>query len=286
MSALNGGNMNHMRDPKPYVVRLGIFAVVVGAICTLVPSALGQTKPEVLPAGASANVWLAGGQAIVEAAQPEQTVPSGPLPATPWGTPVLVSPRNGTPLYHYPRTTTLIWQPVLTATAYVVEAAYLSGSTWTAYPPVTVTGNSNAFYTFTFVGDQKGRWRVTAFNGTVYSSPSAWWTFSYNTTAQMATPIQTNPANNEIFGHYPRALTLSWKMVPAAAGYNLEIAYCDSTRTTCVSYPIVTITDPLQSDYTFNFVGAQPGKWRVTTLAGTGYRNSTATAWHWFTFTQ
>jgi hypothetical protein len=202
------------------------------------------------------------------------------------GTPVLVSPRNGTPLYHYPRTTTLIWQPVLTATAYVVEAAYLSGSTWTAYPPVTVTGNSNAFYTFTFVGDQKGRWRVTAFNGTVYSSPSAWWTFSYNTTPQMATPIQTNPANNEIFGHYPRAPTLSWKVVPAAAGYNLEIAYCDSTRTTCVSYPIGTITDPLQSDYTFNFVGAQPGKWRVTTLAGTGYRNSTASAWHWFTFTQ
>lgn len=94
----------------------------------------------------------------------------------------------------------------------------------------------------------------------------------YNTPPQMATPIQTNPANNEIFGHCPRALTLSWKMVPAAAGYNLEIAYCDSTRTTCVSYPIVTITDPLQSDYTFEFVGAQPGEWRVTTLAGTGYR--------------
>ena len=41
----------------------------------------------------------------------------------------------------------------------------------------TVTGNSNSDDTFAFVGDQKGRWRVTAFNGTVYSSPSAW-TFS------------------------------------------------------------------------------------------------------------
>ena len=39
-----------------------------------------------------------------------------------------------------------------------------------------------------------------------------------------------------------------------------------------MSYPIVTITDPLQSDYTFEFVGAQPGEWRVTTLAGTGFR--------------
>jgi hypothetical protein len=203
--------MKRMRDQEPYVVRLGIFAVVVAAICALVPSALGQTKPEVLAAGASANVWLAGGEAIAEIAQPEQIEPATPLPATPWGTPVLVSPRNGTALCHYPRTTTLAWQPALTATASVVEAAYLSGSTWNAYAPVTVTGNSNSDYTFTFVGDQKGRWRVTAFNGTIYSAPSAWWTFSYNTTAQMATPTLTNPANNEIFGRYPRELTLSWK---------------------------------------------------------------------------
>jgi hypothetical protein len=278
--------MKRMRGQEPYVVRLGIFAVVVAAICALVPSALGQTKPEVLAAGASANVWLAGGEAIAEIAQPEQIEPATPLPATPWGTPVLVSPRNGTALYHYPRTTTLAWQPVLTATAYVVEAAYLSGSTWNAYAPVTVTGNSNSDYTFTFVGDQKGRWRVTAFNGTIYSAPSAWWTFSYNTTPQMATPTLTNPANNEIFGHYPRELTLSWKMVPAAAGYKLEIAYCDSSRTVCTSYPPVTILDPLMSDYSFEFVGAQPGKWRVTTLGGGTYRDSTASGWRWFTFTQ
>jgi hypothetical protein len=247
---------------------------------------LGQRTPEVLAAGATANVWQAGGEAIAEITQPEQIEPATPLPATPWGTPVLVSPRNGTALYHYPRTTTLAWQPVLTATAYVVEAAYLSGSTWTAYPPVTVTGNSNAFYTFAFVGDQKGRWRVTAYNGTIYSAPSAWWTFSYNTTPQMATPTLTNPANNEIFGHYPRALTLSWKMVPAATGYKLEIAFCDASRTTCTAYPPVTISDPLMSDYSFSFVGAQPGRWRVTTLGGPTYRDSTASGWRWFTFTQ
>ena len=155
-----------------------------------------------------------------------------------------------------------------------------------AMSPVTVAGNSNSFYTFTFVGDQKGRWRVTAFNGTVYSAPSSWWTFSYNTTPQMETPILTNPANNVVFGQFPRTLTLSWQMVPAAAGYLLEIAYCDSTRTVCTSYPPVTISDPLQSDYTFSFVGAQPGRWRVTTLAGSGNRNSSPSAWRWFTFTQ
>ena len=276
--------MKHLRDSKTYLVLLGMTAILA-VLCTLVPSAVGQAFPEALAAGASANVW-ANGSKTVEAARPDEIVPSTALAPTPWGTPVLVSPSNGTALFHYPRTTTLIWQPVDTAVSYIVEAAFLSGSTWTAYPPVTVTGNSNSFYTFAFVGDQKGRWRVTAFNGSVYSAPSAWWTFSYNTTPQMATPIQTNPANNVVFGHYPRTITLSWKMVPAAAGYLLEMAYCDASRTVCVSYPPVTISDPLQSDYTFSFVGAQPGKWRVTTLAGSGNRNSAASAWRWFTFTQ
>jgi hypothetical protein len=208
--------MKHMRDSKHYVFLLGMTATFV-ALCALVPSALGQSFPEALAAGASANVWANGGK-TVEATRPDEIVPSIPLAPTPWGTPVLVSPTNSTALYHYPRTTTLIWQPVDTAVSYIVEAAFLSGSTWTAYPPVTVTGNSNSFYTFAFVGDQKGRWRVTAFNGTVYSAASAWWTFSYNTTPQMETPILTNPANNVVFGHYPRTITLSWKMVPAAAG--------------------------------------------------------------------
>jgi hypothetical protein len=257
--------MKRIREPKTIdVVRLGIIAVLIGILCTpLVPSASGQTAPEEQPAAAQ-----------------------GILQATPWGTPVLVSPNSGTALYHYPRTTTLAWLPVTTAISYVVERAYLSGTTWYAYPPVTVSGNSNASYTFDFIGDQKGRWRVTAFNGISYTTPSAWWTFSYNTKPQMATPTLTNPANNEIFGHYPRTLTLSRKMVPAAAGYKLEMAYCLADKVTCWNYPPITISDPLKSDYTFDFVGAQPGKWRVTTLGGPLYRDSSASAWRWFSFTQ
>lgn len=145
--------MKVMREPKKDVLRLGILAVLIGILCTpLVPSASGQTAPEEQPAAAQ-----------------------GILQATPWGTPVLVSPNSGTALSHFPRTTTLAWQPVFSAISYVVERAYLSGTTWYAYPPVTVSGNSSASYTFDFIGDQKGRWRVTAFNGITYSTPSAWW---------------------------------------------------------------------------------------------------------------
>ena len=276
--------MKRFREPKTYVVRLGIIAVLIGLLCIpLVPSASPQTAPaaQTAPAGTSTDAMPVAAQGGIGTTQPKEIVE-----ATPWGTPVLVSPRNGTALFHYPRTTTLAWQPVTSAVSYVLERAFLSGSTWSSYPTITISGNGNASYTFDFVGDQKGRWRVTAYDGTSYSSPSAWWTFSYNTKPQMATPIQTNPVNNEIFGHYPRTITLSWKMVPAAAGYKLEYAFCDATRTTCSSYAPITISDPLKSDYTFDFVGAQPGKWRVTTLAGTGYRNSTASPWHWFTFTQ
>jgi len=269
------------------VLQLGMIAVLASALCALVPSAFGQTAaPEALPAHESSSVGLAGEQGIVESPEPEQIVQAVQPQSTPWGMPVQVSPVNGTALYHYPRTTTVIWNPVTGAVSYLVEAAYLSGSTWVAYPEVTVSGNSNSSYTFTFVGDQKGRWRVTAFDGTNYSTASPWWTFSYNTTPQMSTPILTNPAANVVFDQYPRNITLSWKMVPAAAGYKLEIAYCTSDKSTCWNYPVVTITDPLLSDYTFSFVGAQPGKWRVTTLGGSSYRDSAASGWRWFSFTQ
>ena len=279
--------MKGMTKLRKDVLRLGILAVLAGTLCTLVPSALGQTAaPEALPAHESTSVGLAGEQGIVETPQPEQIVQAVQLESTPWGTPVLVSPANGTALYHYPRTTTLIWEPVTGAVSYLVESAYLSGSTWVSYPAVTVSGNSNASDTFTFVGDQKGRWRVTAFDGTNYSAASAWWTFSFNTTPQMETPILTNPAANVVFDQYPRNITLSWKMVPAAAGYKLEIAYCTADKVTCWNYPAVSITDPIMSDYTFSFVGAQPGKWRVTTLGGSSYRDSAASAWRWFSFTQ
>ncbi len=277
--------MKGIRKLGKDVLRLGVIAVLAGAFCTMAPSALSQTAaPEALPAHESASVGQFGWQRTVETTQPEPIAQTVQPETTPWGTPVLVSPANGTALYHYPRTTTVIWNPVTSAVSYLVESAFLSGSTWVAYPEVTVSGNTNTFYTFTFVGDQKGRWRVTAFDGTNYSAPSAWWTFSYNTTPQMETPILTNPANNVVFDQYPRTITLSWKMVPAATGYYLEIAYCQAGEIDCVSYPAVTISDPLASDYTFSFVGAQPGKWRVTTLASSPYRNSAPSAWRWFSF--
>lgn len=95
-------------------------------------------------------------------------------------TPILVSPANNITFYHYPRNTTLAWKPVAGADSYLVELQYYSHG-WYAWYSDTV---SSASYTFSFIGDQPGRWRVTALDSTGAwndSAPSDWWTFDYET---------------------------------------------------------------------------------------------------------
>jgi hypothetical protein len=80
-------------------------------------------------------------------------------------------------------TITLAWKPVPGSAGYLVERQYYYNGVWTAYPKVTVSGVLSTSYTFSFVGAQPGRWRVTALGTSVFSSsaPSAWWTFTYKT---------------------------------------------------------------------------------------------------------
>jgi len=95
------------------------------------------------------------------------------------GPPKLISPANGTTLTNYTRITTLRWEALLGVSGYRVEVQIQMGSTWSAFQDVTVTGTS---YTFTFSGDNWGRWRVSAISGGgVQAPPSGWWRFLYNT---------------------------------------------------------------------------------------------------------
>src|SRR5439155_14867531 len=95
--------------------------------------------------------------------------------------PVLVSPANGKVLFNYPRDTTVTWQSVSGAAKYHMEAQINTG-TWVSASDQTVTGTSASF---TFVGDNQGRWRVTAIalDGTP-GTTSSWRTFSYDTRIQ------------------------------------------------------------------------------------------------------
>jgi hypothetical protein len=277
-----------MQKQSKDIMRFGIIAVLVCLLC--VPMVLAFSH------SVSTDDDYADDDALVmEALIPVEVSPKGMtsegmaaeaiVAATPWGAPVLVSPNSGANLFHYPRKTTLSWQPVTGAISYRVERQYNSG-TWTSYSPGTVTGINNTSYTFDFVGDQQGRWRVSAFNGTTYSPASMWWYFRYSTSLYISTPFLTTPAANENFYHFPRNLTLSWKPVPEAEGYKVEVQYCQAGVTNCQPWVTTTVgqTNEVNAYHNFNFVGAQPGRWRVTALGGDTYRDSPPSAWRIFYF--
>jgi hypothetical protein len=275
-----------MKSSNKASVWLGSVATFVFIL--LVPLVSAASSTDDLDAAVANTPILELPDGLSTEGVPPEIKSTPSVQSTPWGTPVQVSPNRGIALYHYPRQVTLSWNRVQGANSYRVQRAYFSGATWTAYPLVTVNGANNASYTFSFVGDQSGRWRVKACTGTdgtgTCTSYSPYWTFSFRTKPQMATPILTNPYPEEVFDHYPRTVTLSWKMVPAAAGYKLERSYCQTGKVNCVDYTPIIINDPLKAYYTIDFVGAQPGRWRVTTLGGTSYSDSAPSAWRWFEF--
>lgn len=205
--------------------------------------------------------------------------------------PLLVNPGNLTKFSHYPRTTTLTWRPVTGANAYLVEKQYgtsIDGGTWWSMPTDTVTTQDGTYLTFDFVGSQPGRWRVSAIDttGTYKPSPNSSWKY-FNYTLQMgklSTPLQVSPKDNVFFYHYPRATTLAWRPVLGAVGYSVETQYYSGSAWT--NYPDGTATVSTKASHTFNFVGAQPGRWRVTALAGSDvpYYNSNPSGWFLFTY--
>ena len=201
----------------------------------------------------------------------------------------MISPADGSHFFHYPRTTTLVWTPVSGATGYVLEREYQSGGVWHSdlYPDSTLAGADTTAYTFNFVGDQPGRWRVTAIGGGTFqdSSPSAWWTFDYETSNanRLATPTIVSPVDGSNFVHSPRTTTLVWTPVAGATGYLVE---CDLN----VGGSWQTVFDETvigmdRTAHSFTFSGDDQGRWRVTALCTDGtHQNSLPSAWSTFQF--
>ncbi|MFL5626018.1 MAG: serine/threonine-protein kinase [Ktedonobacteraceae bacterium] len=101
---------------------------------------------------------------------------------------------------------------------------------------------------------------ATAIAGSTATAVSATATAS----ATLPAPTQISPANGTVFNNSPRTTTLKWSSVPSAASYSVEIDYYDNGSTTCTGgRPLKTATGLTDTSYTFNFVGAQPGCWRV-----------------------
>lgn len=88
----------------------------------------------------------------------------------------------------------------------------------------------------------------------------------------LAIPLQVSPANGTVFGNDPRTTTISWNSVPGAASYGVAVDSYPEGTTDCnsssgESYILATTEG---TSYTFNFVGAQPGCWRVWAIGPDG----------------
>ncbi len=95
-------------------------------------------------------------------------------------------------------------------------------------------------------------------------------------------PAQLAPAENEKFVHFPRTTTLKWDKVDGAVSYEVEVDYCLNSQVLaeCLSpTPLVFSFDSAKPSspitgtmYTFDFIGTQPGRWRVWAVDEIGRR--------------
>lgn len=100
--------------------------------------------------------------------------------------PVQTSPKNNTEFTHYPRKVILHWKAVSGASGYDVEvdcdgcreAGKWDSEVGQSWQKLTVKITS---HTFTFSGDNLGRWRVRAIKSGRRSDWSSWWTFRFKT---------------------------------------------------------------------------------------------------------
>jgi len=76
----------------------------------------------------------------------------------------------------------------------------------------------------------------------------------------LPSPVLISPATGETFDIYPRTTPLRWQPVSNAAAYVLEWSFFDKSGDTWSDATVVRI---FNTAFTVDFVGAQPGRWRV-----------------------
>lgn len=97
-------------------------------------------------------------------------------------------------------------------------------------------------------------------------------------------PVLLTPADGTTFNKgFPRNTLFTWAAVPGAKKYVVELMACSNGKPNdCFVWPVDKPKHIVAStSFTFGFVGAQPGKWRVTAIGANGV---TGTPSEWWTF--
>ncbi len=109
-------------------------------------------------------------------------------------------------------------------------------------------------------------------------------------------PVQLAPGNNETLLGFPRTTTLQWEKVEGASRYEVEVDYCLNSPDPkqCVGPTPLVFAFPFlrepprpnttkDTSLTVDFVGSQPGRWRVWAVDKDG-RRGFKSPWRMFTY--
>jgi TonB family protein len=102
-------------------------------------------------------------------------------------------------------------------------------------------------------------------------------------------PEPVSPPNDAVFDSFPRTTLLVWKPVEGAASYTVEIDcfHCCAANQWCtdLGQPTRIEANISEPKFSFDFVGAQPGRWRVWAVSAEG-KESPKSAWSQFRYTR
>jgi hypothetical protein len=116
--------------------------------------------------------------------------------------------------------------------------------------------------------------------------PSSWRNFDYTPVSVLATPMLVAPVEGQHFSNYPRTITLGWQAVPGANAYRVDVDYGNPGPRGSISWTSLYSKNVVIPSFTFDFVGSQPGRWRVTALDQTGVHHaSQSSEWRGFDYT-
>ncbi len=106
------------------------------------------------------------------------------------------------------------------------------------------------------------------------------------TAARLSAPELLSPKDGTVFDHNPRHTPLQWNPVPGAVGYRVQWDYKERDGWASeIHASHVPWLETEGTSSTFEFVGAQPGRWRVCAFDESGIPGAWS-EWHQFRYTR
>ena len=100
--------------------------------------------------------------------------------------------------------------------------------------------------------------------------------------AELVAPRPLTPPEGTTLSEFPRRTKVTWEPVPGAAVYKVEVEYQEPDMQWHSNGPVAK---SMVTEHEFEFVGAQPGRWRVWAEDASG-QEGPKSEWRTFRYTQ